>query len=512
MGVSRPVFELALVSGLMLIIMSPIARLRWINLRKIILLFFFIPLGLPVLAGAFQDIDGARGEMGTTFYTNIYSRANFNLLPPDGAGNGVGNDIGELVSFSSNPQFSGTHAVDVAAAYFFAKRSDVFNPADPLPVAFRQRYFSSPVGKFEDMTTDERWAQITTSTDGITRTIYGAVLIMFAFLEAMINLGFTLTLGLLLIAFMISLLFAYFSMFESMSVSILKKIADLFLSSWTISAIQALVLAATVSVARTGSSIGTLGVGLLALGIEFLFLFVSWQAMVSALTGFGIGSGMSVNQGMGIMMGPAAAAAGAAANVAAGATRLGLKAGGKALGMGLDAGSAFLARRKESAISRNRATSSASSADGGSYRLGAASSSASGASSASTSAAASAGGAPSWSTSNAAASPEPPGLPGNDQGATNGPQPRAAQRLQKSLDRHPISADRAAALMLDMRRSGQFSEHRRAGLIATLRDDHKLNNAQAQRYALLLQSRMHHLAPAPTNPPMAASHGMLGQP
>jgi hypothetical protein len=405
--------------------------------------------------------------------------------------------MGALVSFSSNPQFSGTHAVDVAAAYLFAKRSDVFNPADPLPVAFRQRYFGKAVGEFSGMTTDERWTQITTSTDGITRTIYGLVLLMFAFLEAMINLGFTLTLGLLLIAFMISLLFAYFSLFESMSVSILKKIADLFLSSWTISAIQALVLAATVSVARTGSSIGTLGVGLLALGIEFLFLFVSWQAMVSALTGFGIGGGMSVNQGMGIMMGPAATVAGAAAGVAAGATRLGLKAGGKALGMGLDAGSAFLARRKESAISRNRATSGASSADGGSYRLGATSSYA--------------GGASSWSTSAAAASPEPPGLPGNDWGAQNAP-PRADQRLQKSLDRYQIGDGRAAALMLDMRRNGQFSDHRRAGLIATLRDDHKLNNAQAQRYALLLQSRMRHLAPAPNNPPMADSHGMVGQP
>jgi hypothetical protein len=108
--------------------------------------------------------------------------------------------------------------------------------------------------------------------------------------------------------------------------------------------------------------------------------------------------------------------------------------------------------------------------------------------------------------------PEPPGLTGNDPGAQAGPQPPAAQRLQKSLDRYPIGDSRAAALMLDMRRSGQFSDHRRAGLIATLKDDHKLNNSQAQRYATLLQSRMRHLGPAPTNPATADSHGMLGQP
>ena len=101
--------------------------------------------------------------------------------------------------------------------------------------------------------------------------------------------------------------------------------------------------------------------------------------------------------------------------------------------------------------------------------------------------------------------------PGNDQGGQNAP-PRAAQRLQKSLDRYPIGDGRAAALMLDMRRNGRFSDHRRAGLIATLRDDHKLNTAQAQRYALLLQSRMRHLAPAPANPPMGDLHGMVGQP
>lgn len=366
-GVSRPVFELAMVIGLMLIIMSPIARLRWINMRKIILLFFFIPIGLPMLAGAFQDIDSARGEMGATFYANIYNRANFNLMPTDGAGIGVRRDIGEVVSFSSNPQYGGIHAVDIAAAYLFAKRSDVFNHSDPLPVDFRQRYFGATVGGFSNVSTEQRWAQITTSTEGITRTIYGVVLLAFAFLEALINLGFTLTLGLLLIAFMISLLFAYFSLFESMSVSILKKIADLFLASWTISAIQALVLAATVSVAKTGSSAGTLGIGLLALGIELVFLYVSWQAMVSALTGFGIGGGMGVEQGMGIMLKPAAAAAGAAA----GAGRLGKHMGGKVLGKGFDAATTFMARRKESAIGRDRTPSSAPAAGGGGYRLGA---------------------------------------------------------------------------------------------------------------------------------------------
>ncbi len=310
-GISRPVFELALVTFLLCIIALPVVSFKWVNLKKAMFLAFVIPIGLPLLAGGFQDIDAARGELGTTFYTNIYNRANFDMVPDDGGGNGTSNDMGELTDFSNERDgYSGVRGVDVAAAYLYASREDVFNPSSWLPEDFKQKYFFLEVGEFEGKNKNERWHQISISASGITRTIYGIFLIIFAFLEALVSLGFTLTLGFLMIAFMISLLFAYFSLFEGMSITILKKLADLFLQSWAISAVQALVLAALVKVATSGNGIAVLGMGMLALGIQMLFVTVAWNAVMGAVTGFGTSGGLSPSESRGAMLQPAVAARG----------------------------------------------------------------------------------------------------------------------------------------------------------------------------------------------------------
>jgi len=125
-GISRPVFELALVIFLLCIIVMPVVSFRWVNLKKALFLVFVIPIGLPLLAGGFQDIDAARGNLGTTFYTNIYTRANFDMVPDDGGGNGTSSDMGELTDFSNERDgYGGVRGVDVAAAYLYASREDV---------------------------------------------------------------------------------------------------------------------------------------------------------------------------------------------------------------------------------------------------------------------------------------------------------------------------------------------------------------------------------------------------
>jgi hypothetical protein len=182
--------------------------------------------------------------------------------------------------------------------------------------------------------------------------VYGAILISFAFLEALVTLGFTLTMGFLLIAFMISLLFAYFSLFEGMAVTILKKLADLFLQSWAISAVQALVLAALVKVATSGNGIATLGMGLLALGIQMMFVTVAWHAMLGAVTGFGTSGGLSPADASRALMMPTVLAGRAVGGLLNAAQRTGGKAVGEAMTtgkrvvMGTIAGAALLAGRR----------------------------------------------------------------------------------------------------------------------------------------------------------------------
>ncbi len=347
-GISRPVFELVLVIFLLCIIVMPVVSFRWVNLKKALFLVFVIPIGLPLLAGGFQDIDAARGDLGTTFYTNIYTRANFDMVPDDGD-NGTISDMGELTDFSNERDgYGGVRGVDVAAAYLYASREDVFSPSSWLPEDFKQKYFFLEVGEFENKNKDERWNQISTSASGITRTIYGIFLIIFAFLESMVSLGFTLTLGFLLIAFMISLLFAYFSLFEGMAITILKKLADLFLQSWAISAVQALVLAALVKVATSGNGIAVLGMGLLALGIQMLFVVVAWNAVMGAVTGFGTSGGLSPSEARGAMLQPAVAARGFVNHVDRSSKQLvsESKRDGKRVLSGALAGAALLSGRR----------------------------------------------------------------------------------------------------------------------------------------------------------------------
>jgi hypothetical protein len=136
------------------------------------------------------------------------------------------------------------------------------------------------------------WAAIQEGANGITRTLYGVILLAFAFFETLTNLGFTLALGFLLLSLIIAVLFAFFTPFEGMFSSILKKLAELFMQSWAISAIQALLLAAVVRVATTSGGTATLGMGVVALFLQGLFTMIAYKTVIGSVTGLGLGGGL----------------------------------------------------------------------------------------------------------------------------------------------------------------------------------------------------------------------------
>jgi hypothetical protein len=310
-GISRPVFELALVTGALLIISLPIIQLKWVNLKKAMLIAFLIPIGLPVLAAGFQDIDGARSNLADSLYSEVYNSDSF-TMGVEGE-QGADREMGDI----RQSGYSQVRGVSVAAAYLFASRQDVIDQTE-LPTAlgegsFKMKYFRYPEPIFGDLDEARRWEQIRLSARGIMRMFYSIFLIAFAFFESLVNLGFTLTLGFLLIGFMLSLIFAMFTPFEGTMVNIIKKIADLFLQSWAISTVQALLLSALVNVAATGSGTAVLGMGVICLALQLLFTAVAYKAVIGAITGLGTSGGISTFEARGALAPIRAAAGGATA-------------------------------------------------------------------------------------------------------------------------------------------------------------------------------------------------------
>jgi hypothetical protein len=181
--------------------------------------------------------------------------------------------------------------------------------------SFKAKYFRYPESIFGDMDEERRWEQIRLSARGIMRMFYSIFLIAFAFFESLVNLGFTLTLGFLFIGFMLSLIFAMFTPFEGTMVNIIKKIADLFMQSWAISTVQALMLSALVNVAATGSGTAVLGMGVICLALQLLFTAVAYKAVIGAITGLGTSGGLNTFEARGALA-PIRAAAGGAKDAA----------------------------------------------------------------------------------------------------------------------------------------------------------------------------------------------------
>lgn len=318
LGISRPVVELSLTVGMLLIIATPIIKFQWVNIKKVLGLAVIVPLLLPMLAGGFQDIDAARSDLGSLFYNQIFSGSSFNIAPSDAA---QGTERGILVDGSGqipaygprNDGRSGLRGVDIAASYLWATRADVMESSRLLPTAFEQQYFPYDIGQFGDQESATRWELIERAGGGITRTVYGLILVAFAFLETLINLAFTLALGFQLIALIIATLFMWFTPFEGMVVGIIKKMADLMLQSWGISAVQGLTLAAVVSAANQSGSIAVLGVGILGLALEIVYVTVAYKAVIGAITGMGSSSGGISSVGRALAPAAALATGGASA-------------------------------------------------------------------------------------------------------------------------------------------------------------------------------------------------------
>jgi hypothetical protein len=287
LGISRSTLELGLVLGLLLLILQPVMVVRFVNLRKVLVLLLVVPLLLPFGGAIFQEIEQARADLGEAFFEQIFNGAHFDLLPADEERTGAERDMGPLVTY--HPDSTALHGIDVAAAYLYAVRADVITPSSPppadLPDAFAERYFPYTAEEFRTLSSSERQEAIERAGQGIIRTLYGGLLVAFALGESIVNLTFTIGLGLLIIGLLISLIFGWAAPVEHLTASLIRKVCELILTSWGLSAIQGLLLAAIIDVASSGNAIATLGMGCLGLLMEAGFALLAARTLAGALVG-----------------------------------------------------------------------------------------------------------------------------------------------------------------------------------------------------------------------------------
>jgi hypothetical protein len=287
LGISRSTLELGLVLGLLLLILQPVLVTRWVNLRKVLVLLLVVPLLLPFGGAIFQEVEQARADLGAAFFERIFNGSRFDLLPADEERTGADRDMGPLVAYT--PGSTALHGIDVAAAYLYAVRADVITPDSPppadLPDAFAEKYFPYTPEELGNLDAGERAAAIQLAGQGIIRTFYGGLIVVFALSESVVNLTFTLGLGLLLIGLLISLVFAWAAPVEHITANLARKIAELILTSWGLSAIQGLLLAAIIDVATSGNAVATLGMGTLGLVMEAAFAILAAKTIAGALVG-----------------------------------------------------------------------------------------------------------------------------------------------------------------------------------------------------------------------------------
>ncbi|HEX6291295.1 MAG TPA: hypothetical protein VFZ66_19080 [Herpetosiphonaceae bacterium] len=332
LGISRSTLELGLVLGLLLLILQPVLVVRFVNLRKVFVLLLVVPVLLPFGGAIFQEIEQARADLGHEIFTHIFNGTQFDLLPADEERTGADRDMGPLVSYT--PGSTALHAIDVAAAYLYAVRADVVTPDSPppddLPDAFAEKYFPYTPDELGNLQPSERWEAIEVAGQGIIRTLYGSLMVLFALGESVTNLLLTIGLGLLLIALLISLVFGWAAPVEHITANLLRKVCELILTSWGLSAIQGVLLAAIMDVATSGNAIATLGMGTLGMVMEAGFALLAAKTLAGALIGVaGAGSAGGISEGD-VRQG-ARAVGGAALIAASGGAAL---AGG-ALGTGL---------------------------------------------------------------------------------------------------------------------------------------------------------------------------------
>jgi hypothetical protein len=211
------------------------------------------------------------------------------------------------------------HADDLAARFLFADAVDIHcparrMPADQLPDGFYEngRYFVED--GLSALSEPERQARIQLGLDGVTRQAQGLLPALAAALEMAINLLFALALATTWLSIPIALLFAFFLHTEGIFGALVRRLAQIFIQSWTISVLLGIALALLMAAADAGSVGGYLAAALVCVGLMIAFALAAVRSLGDALDT----TALSVGQATGLALPRPSAAFQTAARVLGG--------------------------------------------------------------------------------------------------------------------------------------------------------------------------------------------------
>ncbi|MBA3947096.1 MAG: glucosaminidase domain-containing protein [Herpetosiphonaceae bacterium] len=354
LGFTQSVYLLAIVLAGLVLILTVIIRLRIINLPKLALYVILVPVLLPSAGYLWQQAEQARANLGSSIYTAIFQKTSGQFpTVPGSSGGSVDTELPPIVAI--DPALgTGLHGIDLAAAYLYFNLADVQNPGtqppDDLPVAFKTKYFPQDAAQLAGDTAGQRADADALGWHGVERMWAGGFLIAFALIESVINLLWTLALGVLVIGLILASLFGWFAPVEHIMMGIGRKLLEVFMASWGISAVEGVVMAITFTVAAQQDATALWAVMFLFLFLMIAFLFVAGKIVAGAFMGVGAaitggamseahvaGASQVMQAGASLTTGGATAVGGAAMT---GATQV-LKQGKAAASGGLQAATAY---------------------------------------------------------------------------------------------------------------------------------------------------------------------------
>lgn len=298
----KPLLVLGLTLWLLTVIAQPIIQIRLVQVRTLFVLVMLAPLLLTSLPQWFETLETERRALGATLYENVFAGVDFGNLtapPANGTLSEVWLEDGEIPPFAADAE-TGLHGIDVAAAYLFAAEVDVFTPAAPtaLPVKFVTTFFPTDATEFPTSNAVQRADAIKKAGSGCARLAYGVLLVVFAFVETLTHLLFTLGLGFLILGLLLTMVLGWFAPVSHLLISLGHQVVRLLVASLIFSAISAVVISLVFAAARTGSAAAVLGFGVVGLAVLATLLLNTNKITGAALTALaGASSGGAVGEG-----------------------------------------------------------------------------------------------------------------------------------------------------------------------------------------------------------------------
>jgi hypothetical protein len=255
---------LGLILGLIFVIVRPLFEVDFASVRRGLVLVIVLPLLLPAAALAFTTLDAIRVEFSQGLYRTSFDRTTAQLEV-----SGERSQMGPVTAYYDDDT---RRPIDVAAAYLYISRDDIYTTQADVPEAFADRFYTPPPSDWSTVGANARAAYLAQAGSGLERMVYGLVPNATAVLDAFLHATYTLGLGVLFVGLMFAICLATFGPFAAAVYDLCRTIFGLIAGSWVIAVIQGVIVAYLYRLALAGNADWVLGLSVFALLAHLVFV------------------------------------------------------------------------------------------------------------------------------------------------------------------------------------------------------------------------------------------------